>query len=107
MINVEAFRGAIRRGDWKLVRMATFPGKTELYNLARDPEEKDNVAALHPEIVSDLNARLIAYAQEMKPSEWIKAQPSFLGAQSQTLFDPDFDLDDGGVPHEKFSLPKR
>ncbi len=107
LINVEAFRGAIRRGDWKLVRMATFPGKTELYNLARDPEEKDNVAALHPEIVSDLNARLIAYAQEMKPSEWIKAQPSFLGAQSQTLFDPDFDLDDGGVPHEKFSLPKR
>ena len=44
LINVEAIRGAIRKGDWKLVRMATFPGKTELYNLAQDPEEKNNVA---------------------------------------------------------------
>ena len=40
LINVEAIRGAIRKGDWKLVRLATFPGKTELYNLADDPEEK-------------------------------------------------------------------
>ena len=41
----------------------------------------------------------------MKPSEWIKAQPSFLGAQSATLFDPDFDIEDGGLPHEKPHLP--
>ena len=41
----------------------------------------------------------------MKPSEWIKAQPSFLGAQSATLFDPDFDIEDGGLPHEKPRLP--
>ena len=32
--------GAIRKGNWKLVRMATFPGKTELYNLADDPQER-------------------------------------------------------------------
>jgi hypothetical protein len=30
---------------------------------------------------------------------------SFLGAQGATLFDPDFDLDDGGLPHEKPALP--
>jgi hypothetical protein len=52
-----------------------------------------------------LNARLIDYARQMKPSEWIKAQPSFLGAQSATLFDPDFDIEDGGLPHEKLHLP--
>ena len=107
LINVEAIRGAIRMGDWKLVRMATFPGKTELYNLADDPEEKVNVADKHPDIVSDLNARLVNFAREMKPSEWIKAQPSFLGAQSATLFDPDFDIEDGGLPHEKPRLPNR
>ncbi len=105
LINVEAIRGAIRKGDWKLVRLATFPGKTELFNLANDPEEKTNVADQHPEMVSELNARLVTYAREMKPSEWIKAQPSFLGAQSRTLFDPDFNIEDGGLPHEKPRLP--
>ncbi len=107
LVNVEAIRGSIRKGDWKLFRMATFPGKTELYNLADDPGETTNVAEQHPEIVKDLNDRLIAYARQMKPSEWIKAQPSFLGAQSGTLFDPDFDIDDGGLPHEKPALPGR
>jgi hypothetical protein len=34
----------------------------------------------------------------MKPSEWIKAQPAFLGAQGKTVFDPDFDIDDSGLP---------
>jgi arylsulfatase A-like enzyme len=106
LINVEAIRGAIRKGDWKLVRIVTFPGKTELYNLADDPAEKTNLADRHPDIVRELNASLVAYAREMKPSKWIKAQPSFLGAQSATLFDPDFDLDDAGLPHEKPRLPK-
>ena len=63
LINVEAIRGAIRKGDWKLVRMATFPGKTELFNLADDPSEKNNLADQHPEIVGALNARLLEYAR--------------------------------------------
>ena len=72
LIHVEAIRGTIRKGDWKLVRMATLPGKTELYNLAADPEEKNNVADQHPDIAAELNARLIAYAQEIlaKRSMW-------------------------------------
>jgi hypothetical protein len=41
---------------------------------------------------------VLAYAKEMKPSEWIKAQPAFLGAQDKTVFDPDFDIDDSGLP---------
>jgi hypothetical protein len=56
--------------------------------------------------VSDLEARLIAYAKEKKPSEWIKAQPAFLGAQGKAIFDPDFDIDDSGLPHEKLALPQ-
>lgn len=106
LINVEAIRGAIRKGDWKLVKIATLPGKTELFDLSKDPGEEHNIAAEHPEIVRELELRLIAYAKQQKPAEWIKAQPIFLGAQGKTVFDPDFDIDDSGLPHEKPSLPK-
>ena len=56
--------------------------------------------------MSDLSARLDAYAKEMKPSLWIKARPAFLGAQGKTIFDPDFDVDDSGLRHEKAKLAK-
>ena len=36
----------------------------------------------------------MAYAKQQKMSEWMKAQPDYLGAQGKTLFDPDFDIDD-------------
>jgi arylsulfatase A-like enzyme len=107
LINVEAFRGAIRKGDWKLVKVALLPGKTELFDLSKDPGEKNNVADQNPEIVRDLETRLMAYAKEQKPSEWIKAQPAFVGEQGKTVFDPDFDIDDGGLPREKPALPKK
>jgi arylsulfatase A-like enzyme len=106
LINVEAFRGAVRKGDWKLVKIALLPGKTELFNLATDPGETTKVAADNPDIVKDLEARLLAYAKQQKPSEWIKAQPAFAGAQGKTVLDPDFDIDDGGLPHEKAQLPR-
>jgi arylsulfatase A-like enzyme len=105
LINVEAFRGAVRKGDWKLVKIALLPGKTELFDLATDPSEATNVADQHPDVVRDLEARLLAYAKEQKPSLWIKAQPAFVGAQGKTVLDPDFDIDDGGLPHEKPVIP--
>ena len=105
LINVEAFRGAVRKGNWKLVKIALLPGKTELFDLSKDPGEQNNVADQFPEIAADLEARLMAYAKEKKPSEWIKAQPAFLGAQGKTIFDPDFDIDDDGLPHEKPVIP--
>ena len=98
LINVEAFRGAIRKGDWKLIKIALLPGKTQLFNLAKDPSETTDVAADNPEIVKDLEARLMAYAREQKPSLWIKAQPAFVGNQGKTVLDPDFDIDDSGLP---------
>jgi hypothetical protein len=48
----------------------------------------------------------VQYAREAKMSEWFKAQPAFLGPQGETAFDPDFDIDDGGLPTEKPVLPK-
>jgi arylsulfatase A-like enzyme len=107
LINVEIYRGAIRKGNWKLVKLATLPGKTELFDLAKDPGEQNNVAAKFPQVVRDLEARLVAYAKEAKPSEWLKAQPAFLGIQGKTAFDPGFDIDDGGLPQEKPALPDK
>ena len=105
LINVEAFRGAVRKGDWKLIKIALLPGKTELFNLAKDPGETTNVAAENPEVARDLEARLLQYAKEQKTSLWIKAQPAFVGAQGKTVIDPDFDIDDDGLPHEKVAIP--
>jgi|WetSurMetagenome_2_1015567.scaffolds.fasta_scaffold12810_3 arylsulfatase A-like enzyme len=107
LVNVEAFRGSVVRGRWKLVKIALLPGKTELFDLSADPGETTDLAATNPEIVRDLEDRLLAYARQQKPSEWLKAQPDYLGAQGQTLVDPDFDVDDGGLPHQKLVLPKR
>jgi len=107
LVNVEAFRGAIIKDNWKLVKIALLPGKTELFDLNADPGEKNDVAAQHPEIVRDLERRIIEYAKAQKPSEWMKAQPDYLGAQGKTLFDPDFDIDDGGMPHLKPVLPQQ
>jgi len=107
LVNVEAFRGAIIRGKWKLVKIALLPGKSELFDLTADPGEKNNVAEQNPDVVKDLESRLIAYAKEQKMSEWIKAQPDYLGAQGKTIFDPDFDIDDGGLPHVKTALQKK
>lgn len=105
LINVEALRGAIRRGNWKLVKLATLPGQTELFDLAADPGEQTNIANQHPDVVRDLEARLLAYARQQRPSEWIRAQPSFIGSQGRTVFDSDFDLEDSGLPHERPVLP--
>jgi arylsulfatase A len=50
---------ALRKGDWKLVNYNVFtPEKTtvELYNIATDPGEQNNVADANPEIVKELAA---------------------------------------------------
>jgi hypothetical protein len=48
----------------------------------------------------------MAYARQQTMSEWLKAQPDYLGAQDKTVLDPDFDIDDGGLPTMKPELPK-
>ena len=66
--NVEPFRGAMRQGDWKLIWRCMIPMSFELYNLADDPYETNNVAAAHPEKVAALQARLDeAGKQSAKP----------------------------------------
>jgi arylsulfatase A-like enzyme len=56
--NVEPFRGAVRQGDWKLVWRTLLPSNVELFDLANDPSEKNNLATQHPEKVAALQQRL-------------------------------------------------
>jgi arylsulfatase A-like enzyme len=62
--NVEPFRGAVREGDWKLIWRALIPTSVDLYNLAEDPYETNNVAAAHPEKVAAMQDRLNALGKE-------------------------------------------
>jgi arylsulfatase A-like enzyme len=50
----------VREGDWKYVRNAT-RGRDELYFLPTDPDEKTNVAALHPDRCLELRRRVAAW----------------------------------------------
>ena len=52
-------RQAIRKGDWKAVKYDVLknPGAPmELYNLAEDVSEENNVAQSHPEVVKEMQA---------------------------------------------------
>ncbi|QJW98570.1 arylsulfatase B [Frigoriglobus tundricola] len=106
LINVEAFRGAIRKDNWKLIKVAALPGTTELFDVSKDPGETENLAAKYPDVVKGLEARLLNYARQQKPSEWLKSQVDFLGFQGETFLDPEYSTD-GGLPHEKPVLPKK
>jgi arylsulfatase len=51
---------AVIEGDWKAVRQNLAKGavKTEVYNLAKDESEKDDVAAKHPDVLARLETRM-------------------------------------------------
>lgn len=62
--NVEPFRGAVRQGDWKLIWRTLLPTSVDLYNLAQDPYETNNLAAAHPDRVKTMQERLNALGKE-------------------------------------------
>jgi len=72
LLNVEDFRGGVRIGDWKLIRIATLPSRTELYNLRADPSEEDNQADRDPERAQAMLKRLTDFAWEMAPSRYLE-----------------------------------
>ena len=62
--NIEPFRAAVRQGDWKCIWRSMIPTSVDLYNLAEDPYEKNNVADAHPDKVAAMQARLNALGRE-------------------------------------------
>lgn len=76
--NVEPFRAALRQGDWKLIWRTTLPSSVDLYDLSKDPSEKNNVAAAHPDKVAAMMERLEALSREA-------AKPLFLQDQMKVV----------------------
>ena len=58
---------ALREGDWKLIVFAE-GGKVELFNIADDPTEKNDLAAKMPERVETLRRRLAELAKADRDS---------------------------------------
>ena len=72
LLNVTPYNGAIRRGNWKLVHNGklganyTDPRPSadtfELFNLADDPYEKNDLSEKNPQKLQELKRRLESYA---------------------------------------------
>ncbi|MCX5496703.1 arylsulfatase [Kaistia dalseonensis] len=78
--NIEPFRAGVREGDWKLIWRTPLPQSVELYNIADDPYEKNDVAAAHPDTVATLEKR----ANELAATA---AKPLFLATEFQAMRD--------------------
>lgn len=62
--NIEPFRAALRQGDWKIIWRTMLPSSVDLYDLAKDPAEEKNLAAVHPDKVLAMQQRLDALSKE-------------------------------------------
>lgn len=65
-------QSAIRKGDWKLVKMAQ--AEPELYDLAADIGEKTNLAADNPDRVEELDGLLRKWDGELAEPLWYGRQ---------------------------------
>lgn len=61
-------RGAIRDGDWKLLRFPDRPA--ELYNLKNDPGEKQDLASRYPDKVRELYKKLFQWEITLERPLW-------------------------------------
>ena len=78
--NIEPFRGGIRQGDWKLIWRTLLPASVELYNLAQDPSEKNNVAAQNPD-------RVIALQQRANELAAVMVKPMILQTELKAMME--------------------
>ena len=76
--------GVIREGDWKLIEQYE-DGSLELFNLAKDPSEKTDVAATEPARVATLRGKLEAWRRSVG-AEPAKANPDFDRARWENCF---------------------
>jgi arylsulfatase A-like enzyme len=72
LLNVEDFGGAVRVGEWKLVARTTLPSKVLLFDVANDPEEKENKSEVYPDRVKELMSKLNEYSYDMTSSKYFE-----------------------------------
>jgi len=59
----------VRAGDWEL-QVSGRPARDWLFDLAKDPTEKRNVAAANPQKVAELKQRLEQFQREQAKPLW-------------------------------------
>ena len=62
----------VRHGDWKLVRTESSGKRSateELFNLATDPAESQNLAQQHPDILAEMQQRLTEISARDRDAE--------------------------------------
>jgi len=64
---------ALIRGPWKLMQNSPY-GPLELYDLANDPQEKNDLAAKNRKIVNELSTALRAHVQRGGATPWQKPE---------------------------------
>lgn len=72
--NVNPGAGAVRMGDWKLVRRFG-TDRSELFNLGEDPGEKNDLSSANPAKLKELTARLDAHAAAAAPAKDSSKKP--------------------------------
>jgi arylsulfatase A-like enzyme len=97
--NIEPFRAGVREGDWKLIWRTPLPEAVELYNIAQDPSEKNNLAAQNPDQVAVLKKRANELAAvQVKP---ILLQLEFEGFRKRLAIPPALPGDDFQMDEER------
>lgn len=61
---------AVRVGDWKLIHWVTRGSEVEQYNLKEDIGGRDDVAADHPVMVTELRERLAQWHSKNSERMW-------------------------------------
>jgi len=64
---------AVRKGNWKLV--CKYPGDWELYDMAEDRTELNDLSAAHPEIVEELSSLYDVWAKRCGVLPWEELSP--------------------------------
>lgn len=62
-------RAVLREGDWKLIRFADRPA--ELYNIADDQREMNNLAAIYPEKVRKMFKTIFQWESTLERPRWM------------------------------------
>ncbi len=68
---------AVRLGDWKLLQNSPFAPQ-ELYNLAEDPQEQNNLIDEEPEKYKELNALMMKQLQEGGKVPWQRPDQDYV-----------------------------
>ncbi len=72
---------AVRKGDWKLLQNSPFASQ-ELYNLAQDPREQNNLIEEEKEIYHQLNDLMMIHLQEAGKVPWQKPEQDYVMKES-------------------------